>query len=116
LPDYRELAHANFAAAEVAALIALPQEEQLDAFFACWVRKESYVKAVGFGLSFDLSSFVVTVNPSEGVETIPASQTAGPQQVRCIRPLQGFWGAVAVAASAEQTDLPAMRYSALAVP
>lgn len=116
MPDYLELAHANFAAAEVAALIALPREEQLDAFFACWVRKESYVKALGFGLSLDLSSFVVTVKPSEGVETVPASQTAGPQQVRCIRPLGGFWGAVAVEASSEQTDPPAMRFSALTVP
>lgn len=116
MPDYRELALANFAAAEVAALMALPQEEQLDAFFACWVRKESYVKALGFGLSHDLSSFAVTVKPNEGVETIPASHTAGPQQVRCIRPLQGLWGAVTVDASAEHRDLPAMRFSAVTVP
>jgi 4'-phosphopantetheinyl transferase len=116
MADYRELAQANFAPAEVTTLFELPQEQQLDGFFACWARKEAYVKALGLGLALDLSTFAVSVKPSEGVEIIPASQTVGPYQVRCIRPLPGFWGAVALETLDAGEDLPKMRFSTLAVP
>lgn len=50
-----------FAPAEVAALRALPEHLQTEAFFRCWTRKEAYVKARGLGLSIDLAGFEVTV-------------------------------------------------------
>ncbi len=51
-----------FSANEQAALTALPPAAQRRAFFACWTRKEAYIKARGEGLSIPLSSFDVSVS------------------------------------------------------
>jgi len=61
--DWRELAGRFFAPAEVAALDARPPDDQLRAFFACWTRKEAYVKALGLGMSLPLDQFSVSVAP-----------------------------------------------------
>jgi 4'-phosphopantetheinyl transferase len=53
-----------FSPAEIAELRALPQAEQLAAFFAGWTRKEAFVKARGLGLSLSLTSFDVSLAPS----------------------------------------------------
>jgi 4'-phosphopantetheinyl transferase len=52
-----------FAPAEHAALDALPVELRERAFFACWTRKEAYIKGRGDGLSFGLDRFEVSVSP-----------------------------------------------------
>lgn len=59
------IAEQFFTRAEVAALRALPPDIQDDAFFACWTRKEAYVKARGEGLSIPLDQFAVSLAPGE---------------------------------------------------
>jgi 4'-phosphopantetheinyl transferase len=46
-----------FAPGEVAALHALPKEQQARRFFEYWTLKESYIKARGMGLSIRLDKF-----------------------------------------------------------
>lgn len=57
------LARRFFSPREVESLRALPREVRREGFFACWTRKESYVKAIGEGLAVGLDRFDVTVSP-----------------------------------------------------
>lgn len=58
--DVLELAGRFFSPAEYRALSALPVGAQQRAFFRGWTRKESFVKALGDGLSFPLEGFDVS--------------------------------------------------------
>lgn len=59
--DVAGLAQRFFAPAENRSLQDLPPHERRQAFFACWTRKEAFVKAVGDGLSHGLADFTVSV-------------------------------------------------------
>ncbi len=57
------IARRFFSPHEVAALEGLPPDEQKVAFYACWTRKEAYIKARGEGLSIPLDQFSVSLAP-----------------------------------------------------
>ena len=63
--DCAEIAARFFAAEEIAKLKKLSRKAQRQAFFACWTRKEAYIKAKGGGLSIPLQDFAVSLAPHE---------------------------------------------------
>jgi len=61
--DTTSLAERFFSLRERAGLQALPDHLRVPGFFACWTRKEAFLKATGDGLSFPLADFSVTTHP-----------------------------------------------------
>jgi len=61
--DTSALAERFFSLRERAGLQALPDHLRVPGFFACWTRKEAFLKATGEGLSFPLEDFSVTTHP-----------------------------------------------------
>jgi 4'-phosphopantetheinyl transferase len=93
------IAERFFSPREVATLRALPTHAQRDAFFACWTRKEAYVKARGEGLTLCLDQFEVSLSPGEPAALL---RTAGdPDEARRwsleeLAPEPGYAAALAV--------------------
>ncbi len=75
-PEKRlQLARRFFSPAEYAALSRLPVEQMNTAFFACWSRKEAYIKCHGLSIARLLNRFTVGVDPGQ-----PASLLETPWQ------------------------------------
>jgi 4'-phosphopantetheinyl transferase len=98
-PDFtsREIAGQFFSPDEIAALRGLPVESQTAAFFACWTRKEAFIKAHGSGLSLPLHKFVVSLNmPARLVRTDFDPDAVGQWTLHELEAGEGFAAALAV--------------------
>lgn len=98
--DCLEVARSFFSKREQAALSALPSEKQRNAFFACWTRKEAFLKASGMGISVPLSTFSVSIEPDKEPvleEVATNSEAVEYWSFANIRPKFGFEGAVVYA-------------------
>lgn len=62
---FLRLSHRFFSESEAAELAALSEDDIMDGFYACWTRKEAYLKAIGTGLATPLNAFDVTLKPGE---------------------------------------------------
>jgi len=78
----RDLRHAGrlaerfFAAEERKYLESRPPGEVKNAFFRCWTRKEAYVKGLGRGISYPLSSFSVVDADGRAASTVRDSKAS----------------------------------------
>ena len=63
--EVEDLSHRFFAPAEATEILALSSDARRAAFFACWTRKEAFVKALGGGLSVPLDRFQVSVRSDQ---------------------------------------------------
>lgn len=73
--DTEAIARRFFSAREQEQLAALPQDQRHRAFFRCWTLKESFIKALGEGLSHPLHQFDVTLDSQS-----PISLTTRPDE------------------------------------
>lgn len=93
------IAERFFSPREVAALRALPGDRQREAFFACWTRKEAYLKAKGDGLALGLDQFDVSLAPGEPAALLRTEgdpQEASRWSIRELDPAPGYAAALAV--------------------
>jgi 4'-phosphopantetheinyl transferase len=107
-----EIAQRFFSPSERAALETLPTALRHEAFFACWTRKEAFVKALGEGLSCPLDSFDVSVTPDEeniSLATRPDASAASRWLVRSLNGFPGYKAAVAVESKARDQSHPEYR-------
>ncbi len=101
LPDAGLVAGRFFAPAEVQAWVRFSGAAQTRAFYACWTRKEAYLKALGSGLARPLDSFVVSVDPDAPARLLSDAQDALAAERWCLAALDpgpDAIGAVVVAA------------------
>jgi 4'-phosphopantetheinyl transferase len=76
VPDMQDIANRFFCTEEAAELTSLPPDQQEQAFFLCWTRKEAYIKAIGDGLSAPLDNFHVTMQPGQPARFIHVEHDA----------------------------------------
>ena len=101
IDDCDAIARRNFAAAEWRRWAELPATEQLAAFYACWTRKEAYVKALGGGLSVPLDGFEVAFEPGRAAALLSVGgslRAASHWTLWDLQPKTGFVAALAVSA------------------
>jgi 4'-phosphopantetheinyl transferase len=61
--DWKAVSKQFFAPAEAQEIASLAVQMRVRAFFACWTRKEAYLKALGVGLNMPLDRFQVSTHP-----------------------------------------------------
>jgi 4'-phosphopantetheinyl transferase len=68
--DYANISSRFFSPTEAIVIRELPLQEQAQAFFNGWTRKEAYIKARGLGLTVPLDSFEVSLLPGDSPRII----------------------------------------------
>lgn len=97
--EVEDIAERFFSPRENAVLCALPAHEKAGAFFACWTRKEAYLKALGDGLARPLDAFDVSLIPGEPARLL---HVQGDEQeryrwlLRELTPAEGYTAAICV--------------------
>ena len=97
--DVEDLAARYFSPNEFKKLRSLPADQQREAFYCGWTRKEAYLKGRGEGLSFPLDRVEVNLTPGEPAMILKASGDRDVSRrwiVQHLSPAPGYIGAAAV--------------------
>ncbi len=63
--DWKGIIKRFYTADEQAGILELPEDQQQNAFFQMWTRKEAYMKALGLGLYLSPNKFSLTTPPEK---------------------------------------------------
>jgi 4'-phosphopantetheinyl transferase len=113
LTDLAGLAARSFSPAERHALQSLPSHLHTDAFFACWSRKEAFIKCTGQGLSQGLTTFDVTLGPDAPAKLLRVDGHDGgalPWTLCDLPPIPGYASALVVAGHSPQVQVRAWNW------
>jgi 4'-phosphopantetheinyl transferase len=99
LPELDDLVASRFAPAEAAAIVRLPRESRLRAFYNCWTRKEACLKATGVGLAEGLDRVAVTVDDERPTIVSLDGDDPAAWRLAAVDAGPGLVGAVAVRAA-----------------
>ena len=97
--DVEDLAARYFSPNEFKKLRSLPADQQREAFYCGWTRKEAYLKGRGEGLSFPLDRVEVSLTPGEPAMILKVSGDRSVSRrwmVQHLSPAPGYIGAAAV--------------------
>jgi 4'-phosphopantetheinyl transferase len=103
LSGIHSIARHFFLPREAQTLLALPADAQLPAFYACWTRKEAFLKATGEGIAESLAKVEVTLAPEDqpGVVSVAGDQRAREEwQLHPFVPAAGYLGCIAYRSAA----------------
>lgn len=106
MPDLLDIAGRYFAKGEAEIVRAAAEEERVAHFFAFWTAKEAVIKAVGGGLSLDLTSF--ETRPSPG-RTTPVQNLGSDPRLDGWEVFAFPRGDVHVALASRRTNMPTIR-------
>jgi 4'-phosphopantetheinyl transferase len=82
VPKMEQIVDQFFAAEESRVFREAAAADRIRCFFRAWTRKEAFVKALGVGLSRDLKSFAVSLNPDESIRVLRNdAENAGAESV-----------------------------------
>ena len=101
----REIAAQFFSEDEIIGLRRLPADSHTAAFFACWTRKEAFIKAHGSGLSLPLDRFAVSlVAPARLLRTDFDPKARQDWTLHDLNPGEEYAAALAVEGEPERID------------
>ncbi len=98
VPDMDQVVKQFFSFREIHTLAALPEEGRLEAFYACWTRKEACLKVDGEGISQGVKHVDVSdtlLRETNALETVGDSQRPDRWRLQSLAPAAGYLGAVA---------------------
>lgn len=101
LSNLLSLAAHVFSPTELETLHTLPPAQQIEAFFNGWTRKEAFIKAIGEGFSYPLTTFDVTLLPQEPAKIVQvggSAVAAAQWSLHLLPPLPGFASALVLKA------------------
>jgi 4'-phosphopantetheinyl transferase len=107
VPDADLIAERFFSQRENEVYQTLDAADKPLGFFNCWTRKESFVKAIGEGLTHPLDRFDVSLAPGELARILRVDDTPGDQcgwHMASFSPAAGFVAAIVMENSASTQD------------